>query len=286
MQTGNGAALAPTAACDPKLTFGPHTENSACVTLLVDRQSGYNQVDEMRFAPLRLGALALLAFCLAGCGKSESYRYKLTVEVNTPEGVKRTSNVVEVQFSSVSVPARGVMHELNGEALYLDLGGGRRPLIVSIVNRLHPRYGNDVRWSRDGGPSESLLSELYGAQLKGDDLLEKISSLSAKRGSHEIRPDDLPDLLTFGDVNVPSSVMEVDRHNLPASLGQNVSWAKVTLEVTDEPVTKGVVKAKLPWLAAYYGKMLDGDHYQNKNTLANSLSTADFHQSGDLKGSK
>ena len=131
MQTGNGAALAPTAACDPKLTFGPHTENSACVTLLVDRQSGYNQVDEMRFAPLRLGALALLAFCLAGCGKSESYRYKLTVEVNTPEGVKRTSNVVEVQFSSVSVPARGVMHELNGEALYLDLGGGRRPLIVS-----------------------------------------------------------------------------------------------------------------------------------------------------------
>jgi hypothetical protein len=208
------------------------------------------------------------------------------VEVSTPEGVKRTSKVVEVQFSGVSVPARGVMHDLNGEALYLDLGAGERPLIISIVNQLHPRSGKDARWSRDGGPSVSWLSELYGVQIIGDDLLEKISSLSTKRGSHEIRPDDLPDLLTFGDVNVPSSVMEVDRHNLPASLGQNVSWAKVTLEVTDEPVTKGVIKAKLPWLEAYYGKMLDGDHYYNKNTLANSLSTANFDQSGDLKRSK
>jgi hypothetical protein len=238
----------------------------------------------MQIATLRLCALALLALCLTGCGRSESYRYKLTVEVNTPEGVKRTSNVVEVQFSGVSVPGRGVMHDLNGEALYLDLGAGRRPLIVSIVNQLHPSYGKDVRWSRDGGPSESLLSELYGAQLTGDDLLEKISSLSTKRGSHEIRLDDLPDLLTFEDVNVPSSVMEVDRHNLPASLGQNVSWAKVTLEVTDEPVTKNI-NSKLPWLQEYFEKnlRLDGANHGAKRELANILSWSDFEQTRDLK---
>jgi hypothetical protein len=39
-------------------------------------------------------------------------------------------------------------------------------------------------------------------------------------------------------------------------------------------------------LPAYHGKMLDGAHYQDKRTLANSLSAADFDQSGDLKASK
>ncbi|UVO35304.1 hypothetical protein KUL72_28195 [Bradyrhizobium arachidis] len=237
----------------------------------------------MRIVPLRL-AVALLAFCLAGYGRGESYRYKLTVEINTPEGVKRTSNVVEIEFSGVSVPARGVMHKLNGEALYLDLGDGRRPLIVSIVNQLHPLYGKDVRWSRDGGPSESLWSELYGAQQTGADLLEKISALSTKRGSHEIRPDDLPDLLTFADINVPSSVMEVDRHNLPASLGQNVSWANVALEVTNEPITKSI-NSNLPWLQEYREKnlRLDGASHGAKRELANILSWSNFEQTRDLK---
>lgn len=231
---------------------------------------------------LRLSTLVLLAICLVGCGRRESYRYKLTLAVNTPEGVKRASNVVEVQFSGVSVPARGVMHDLNGEALYLDLGAGRRPLIISIVNQLHQR--KDVRWSRDGGPSEILLAKLYGAQLSGEDLLEKISSISKARGSHKISPDDLPDILTFADVNVPGSVLEVDRHDLSATFGANVSWDTITLEITDEPITRDI-NSKLPWLRNYFEKnlRLDGSAYGSKNELANILSWSDFEQSRDLK---
>ena len=72
-------------------------------------------------------AVALMTVGLAGCGRTESYRYKLTLAVNTPEGVKRGSSVVEVLFSAVSIPAQGVTHKLRGEALYLDLGPGARP---------------------------------------------------------------------------------------------------------------------------------------------------------------
>jgi hypothetical protein len=32
--------------------------------------------------------------------------------------------------------------------------------------------------------------------------------------------------------------------------------------------------------------MLDGARYRDKNSLANTASPADFHQSGDLKASK
>src|SRR5690348_15043324 len=70
---------------------------------------------------LHLAAVAMIAVVLAGCGRSESYRYKLTLAINTPEGVKRASAVVEVLFYDVRIPERGTMHKLRGQALYLDL---------------------------------------------------------------------------------------------------------------------------------------------------------------------
>lgn len=199
--------------------------------------------------------------------------------MNTPEGVKQASNVVEIRFYGASVPARGVVHDLNGEALYLDLGAGRRPLIVSIVNQLH----GFSRWSRDGGPNETLLAPLYGIRLSEGDLLEHVSSISKMRGSHKINPEDLPDLFTFADVNVPSSVMEVDRHNLAATLGAEISWNAVTLEITDEPITKEI-NSKLPWLRDYFERnlRLDGATHGSKNELANILSWSEFEQTRDL----
>jgi hypothetical protein len=90
---------------------------------------------------MRLGALVVMSLCLAGCGRTESYSYKLTMAVNTPDGIKRGSSVVEVMFYKVSFPERGTMHKLRGEALYLDLGPGARPLIALLTSRLHPTYG-------------------------------------------------------------------------------------------------------------------------------------------------
>ena len=43
---------------------------------------------------------------LAGCGRSETYRYKLTLSLDTPDGVKTGFNVVELQYFDVIFPAR------------------------------------------------------------------------------------------------------------------------------------------------------------------------------------
>ena len=49
----------------------------------------------------RVAVLALAPLALAACGLSEDgapdYRYRLTVEVDTPQGVKTGSSVIEVQ---------------------------------------------------------------------------------------------------------------------------------------------------------------------------------------------
>jgi hypothetical protein len=235
----------------------------------------------MRLRNLQSGMIIfVLALVLTGCGeRTESYRYKLTVAVNTPEGVKRTSSVVEVQFGEISIPGRGILHKLRGEALYIDLGSGARPLIALLTRKLHVEHGRgkEPLWSRDGGPGP----ELYGLALSGDTMAD-VSRLARMRGLHRITPADLPDLVTFADVNDPKSVIEVDRNNLQATLGPGVSWNEITLESTDEPITTGIVR-KLPWLPAYYVGMLDGNRYKDRGTLANTLSDADFDQSGDLK---
>jgi hypothetical protein len=128
-----------------------------------------------------------------------------------------------------------------------------------------------------------LLSQLYGPP--SENLFDDVSRLARIRGARRIDPTELPDLLTFADIRDPKSVIEVDPNDLQATLGPNITWNEITLESTDEPVTTGI-KMKLPWLPAYYYGMLDGARYRDKDTLANTLSTADFDESGDLKESK
>lgn len=232
----------------------------------------------------RLGASIALAICLTGCDRTESYRYKLTLAINTPEGVRNGSSVVEAQFFAVSIPARGVMHKLQGEALYVDLGPGRRPLIASLNKQLHPRYDKDAGWSRDGGPNVKLLAGIFEVSFSGD-LLEDVSSISKVRGQRHISPNELPDLLTFADIDDPSSVMEIDPNDIAQALGPGVTWNSIALEITDEPVSRGIT-LKLPWISAYRAKMLDGARYQDKGTLANSLSAAAFSSGQDFKSKK
>ena len=223
---------------------------------------------------IRLAMVALLGLGLAGCGRSESYRYKLTMAVNTPDGVKRGSNVTEWDFWEVSIPERGTPHRLRGEALYLDLGPGKRPLIALLTSHLHEKPHQGVIWDWSGG---HLLFQLYG--LQSSNFMDDNARLARMRGPRKITQADLPDLVTFADVNDPKSVIEVDPNNLQATLGQDITWNEITLEVTDELFTTGIEK-KLPWLPAYFKKnfRLDGSQFGSRRDIANELSTYDFDQ--------
>ena len=230
----------------------------------------------MMLATRSLLVLATAAVILVGCGRAESYRYKLTLAVN-----KRGSSIVEVTFRDVSIPARGTMHELRGEALYLDLGPGARPLIALLTRRLQPYSREERPWTPDGGPGIGRMSRLYGIPLSANGM-DTVAAIARARGPRTITGEELPDLVTFENVNDPKSVLSVNPNDLPATLGSAVGWNEITLESTDEPITTGI-KNKLPWLPAYHSGMLDGERYSARKTLANTLSAADFQQPGDPK---
>jgi hypothetical protein len=171
---------------------------------------------------MRLVVVLAMSLCLTSCGRTETYRYKLTLAVNTPDGLKRGTSVVEAVFFDVSIPERGTMHKLRGEALYLDLGPGARPLIALLTKQLHPKYGKDLRWTRDAGPEIKWLSRLYGL-TPSEDYVDDLPRIAQARGSRRIDPADLPDLVTFADINDPKSVIEVDPSDLQATLGPNTA---------------------------------------------------------------
>jgi len=231
---------------------------------------------------VRLGALVAISLCLACCGRSEAYRYKLTLAVNTPNGVKRGSSVVEVLFYDVSIPERGTMHKLRGEALYLDLDPGARPLVVLLKSHLHPKEDKGLYWTRDAGPEMSRLYDIPPSIHFMDD----VSRIAKMHGAHRIAPENLPDLVTFADINDPKTVIEVDPKDLQAALGQGVTWNEITLESAHEPITSGI-RTKLPWIEAYFQKnlRLDGQNleFPDRKDAANHLGWDDFDLSGDLK---
>lgn len=109
--------------------------------------------------------------------------------------------------------------------------------------------------------------------------MDEVERLARMRGPRAITPADLPDLVTFADINDPKSVIEVDPNDLQVTLGPNVTWNAITLEITDEPISKGI-RTKLPWLAEYRERnlRLDGSTYGAKRELANILSWADFEK--------
>ena len=110
-------------------------------------------------------------------------------------------------------------------------------------------------------------------------LIDNIRKFSSIRQQVPVPVADsaLPDLVTFGDVTDPNSVMRVDPLNLEASFGAGVHWLSITIEVTNEPLTTGL-KAKLPWLAKMQGN-LDGSPgimVAANKSLANKLQPMDF----------
>lgn len=85
--------------------------------------------------------------------------------------------------------------------------------------------------------------------------------------------------MTFGDVADPTTVARVDPDNLAASFGPGVTLRGMTLEITDDPVTGGVVDGVLGWLEAIGGGMLDGERFSSinaPNRLANDLTRFNF----------
>jgi hypothetical protein len=231
----------------------------------------------------RRGVIGLLAggaaFLLSGCGlfgSTYSYRYKITVEVDTPEGLKSGYAVHETLVSKSNVDLGDISQkqssETRGEAVMVDLPGGQMLFVlmpgeVSVINALDN--------TGTSGWDEKAIRIAQGGTPKGPQILP----FSAPQNYNKSK--EFPLFVKFENVNDPKSVELVQPDNLAASFWGSVNLKRVTVEVTDEDVTVGIEK-RLRWLATTGDANLKNHpgavFLPDNPSLAETLSHSDFRR--------
>jgi len=197
---------------------------------------------------LILVALGLLAAC---DGKVDAVRYRMTVAVETPQGMRTGSGVIEtgVQKLAAGTVFEGTDYTLRGEAVAVDLPGGK--ILVAALTGAQNPYGG----SKDYFQSVWREAMQHGAvpapglprQFGGAEWAEEHATLRAIKPSLTLPAQDYPLLVTFGNTADPNTARRVAPDGLAAAFGPGYALRSIALTATDEPVSRMLAK-RLPWL--------------------------------------
>lgn len=160
---------------------------------------------------------------LGGCGllpdETPDDGYRLTVEVDTPDGLKTGSSVIEVDLGQ-----RGVVFALLRSKDDVDFAARIMFLLA---------------------PKGTLDEDPYLGRFAN--MLEMREPIELPATQKKINPSlaemkGRPMLVTFTDLSDPTSVAEVDPDDLAPTFGKGVSLKRITVQITNDPVTTGIEK--------------------------------------------
>jgi hypothetical protein len=178
-----------------------------------------------------------------------TYRYRLTITVDTPEGERQGSGVIQVRidFASGLLRAQGwaIWVTVRGEATVVDLG--ERGLLFALLfsdssrmSRIEPYTVGEKPFSR-----EKFRGKHYDGISSSEEYAAYLDELIRQKPKAELNRSDLPLLVRFRDLKDFTSVERVDPFNLAASFGSGVTLKRAFVEITDDPVTK-TIKELIP----------------------------------------
>lgn len=195
-----------------------------------------------------IGPLALLAALVIGDQiriNRPGHKYRMTVEVETPEGIRSGSRILAV------TPYRGYnpggTTRTSGDALFVELGGGKN--LVALLVHLDKTPDFDA--------INYVALRAYPA-ARGNRV--NFNDMSKQTGVVPVKGALIPVLLAFADPANPASARVVVPDDAAAVLGQGFRLRGITAEAVPngfwpvdfggmlgEPVTRGIA-GKLPWL--------------------------------------
>ena len=193
------------------------------------------------------GPVALLAALWIGDQiriNRPGHKYRLTMEVETPEGRKSAAGILAVHPDRSY--SRGGHTRIVGDAVFVDLGGGKN--LVALLAHI------DGKLELDGMNYVALRAYLASGKRVS------FSEMSRMTGSVPVTGALIPVLVTFADPANPGTARNVPPEDAEAVLGKGYRLQGITAEVVPngfwpidfggmlgEPVTRGIL-AKLPWL--------------------------------------
>lgn len=220
-----------------------------------------------------VGVGVLASAC--GRGKGDGgIRYKMIVEVQTPAGSKSGSAVREyLATPQWGANGRSTHTELRGEAVIVDLSGGRAVFaLLRAINYESGEYNGWVEWA----------AELGASTFKNEPVELFPSFPPDKPGTaprwRRTREDWVPYLVTFKDENDPTTVVALSPTDFAAVLGPGYSLTRITVELTNEhPLW--IIRQRLRWLVDYSGPRLDPKYKGSMHpNLSQLLEHTDFYE--------
>jgi hypothetical protein len=194
-----------------------------------------------------VGPLLLLAALVIGDQiriNRPNHKYRLTVEVETPEGVKSASGVMAVHPDRSY--SRGGKTTTRGDAVFVDLGGGKN--LVALLAHLDKSLELD----------EVNYVALRAYKAAGQNV--SFNQMSRMTGVVPVTGEVIPVLVSFADPADPATARLVPSDDIEGALGKGIRLRGISAEVVPngvwpldfggplgDPVTRGI-EAKLPWL--------------------------------------
>ena len=228
------------------------------------------------------GAATLL---LGGCGLIKSYapfRYRLTVEVETPAGLRSGSSVIEVTAGEVRSTLGGAGVDVRGEAAAVDLPDGQT-LFALLRTQETSGWAGSVMFEVTPAPDDPTIKagEGFGPHVEAIKANHRLNVVPRyfqnPYDPPKPGPSGYPMLVRFGDIHDPKTVALVDPDDLAATFGAGYRLRRITVQIMDDPVTVGI-EGRLGWLAQMSGP-LDGDKLMRPDAgLANKIGSGDFRK--------
>ncbi|MBJ7440745.1 MAG: hypothetical protein JHD35_17200 [Sphingopyxis sp.] len=220
----------------------------------------------------RRSCLMMLAACatlpMVGCTPElPDYRYRLSVEVDTPDGVRSGSSVIQVAShvsSKYSLAPGDVTNQVTGEAVVVNLPGGKT--LFALLSK---------PGSAEGASAYALDALISKPWVGWKEYVADVSSLKKIRDVGVLPPKDWPMLVTFGDINDPTTVMSINPDDLVSHFGTGVKIRRITVQVTQDPITSEL-RSRLAWIGTYPEPALKSTNDMNDYSISATLRHGDF----------
>ncbi|MDN5850653.1 MAG: hypothetical protein L0H63_13620 [Nitrococcus sp.] len=204
----------------------------------------------MKFSALvGLSALLVATMAISGCRSRYEWHQKLTVVVETPDGIV-SGNAVQaakyeknVWFAAVNGAPSQIY--LRGEAVVIPIAKDKYLFMLL--------------------PKGSLAYEMYTLSSQGTAGSRIAKMLSVRRRPIEVPLQDAPPFAMFGDIEDPNSAHFVNVEGKYQE-ANGFSIKSVSLEITNEAVTDGAIDDILPWLNDQ--KIMKNPHWSTLSKIA------------------
>lgn len=201
-------------------------------------------------ASLALGVATLLSGCKDKA--SSRFRFRLTIEIETPQGLKIGSSVYEVAArNKPGLDPSGSVREwsVDGQAVIVALSA--RKALISLLKTVNKTGHDDLAFA-----AMATLDPKFNY-----DYVESAGRIARAEGIRtlaELASANYPLMVAIGDLEQPETIVRLVPEDLAKDFGVGVRLKRVFLELTDDQVTRGIEKT-LRWLPDVYARLRGRD---------------------------